>query len=349
MPPRKNNSNNKYTQSRRGLVFAVASGARPGIYFRWNDPGGAEEAIRGISQPQFQSFSSIAEAERYLNQFAPLLMAPNTGGWISTNKARQPILYQRRQQQQSAAGMMTIPPIVSMESGDNMQDETTNDDSSRLTTSKYFGPQEGHQSPAQKKKRAAAAVAAAVVASPSRPQSSPTKRQRSNSKTQQTKIKIKMRLDACQQRAVDAAMNNQNVFLTGVAGTGKSLVTKMIYEQALERFGGGGGGGGGSRKFAAKNSSSSSSLLLKGKRNKKVALCAPTGMAAVGLGLNGQTIHTLAGVKVLMRASDFNTMRSPANEKKWKALECLIIDEVGMLSADFLDFLDWNVRQVSSV
>ena len=33
--------------------------------------------------------------------------------------------------------------------------------------------------------------------------------------------------DPIQQEAIDAAMNGKNVFLTGVAGTGKSLVTKV--------------------------------------------------------------------------------------------------------------------------
>jgi ATP-dependent DNA helicase PIF1 len=69
-------------------------------------------------------------------------------------------------------------------------------------------------------------------------------------------------------------------------------------------------------------------------------------MASVNLGSAGQTIHTLAGVKVPIRASDFSTMNSVMNRRKWMDLECLILDECGMLAADFLDWLDVNVRTI---
>lgn len=107
--------------------------------------------------------------------------------------------------------------------------------------------------------------------------------------------------------------------LLGVAGTGKSLVTRLIYEQAVQRY---------------------------GNKKKHVGLCAPTGMASVGLGANGQTLHTLAGVKVPSRASDFGSMNSVTNRRKWNDIQCLILDECGMLSADFLDWLDVHVRTI---
>jgi hypothetical protein len=122
--------------------------------------------------------------------------------------------------------------------------------------------------------------------------------------------------DAIQQRAINAALNGNNVFITGVAGTGKSLVTKKIVEDA-KRF------------------------------KKEVAVAAPTGVAAVNLGpeLGAQTIHSLAGVGVPQTASDFKKILSPWAIKKWKKIDILVLDEIGMLSADFLDWLDVYVRK----
>ena len=119
-----------------------------------------------------------------------------------------------------------------------------------------------------------------------------------------------------QQRAINAALNGNNVFITGVAGTGKSLVTKKIVEDA-KRF------------------------------KKEVAVAAPTGVAAVNLGpeLGAQTIHSLAGVGVPQTASDFKKLLSPWAIKKWKKIDILVLDEIGMLSADFLDWLDVYVRK----
>jgi ATP-dependent DNA helicase PIF1 len=122
--------------------------------------------------------------------------------------------------------------------------------------------------------------------------------------------------DVIQQRAINAALNGNNVFITGVAGTGKSLVTKKIVEDA-KRF------------------------------KKEVAVAAPTGVAAVNLGpeLGAQTIHSLAGVGVPQTASDFKKLLSPWAIKKWKKIDILVLDEIGMLSADFLDWLDVFVRK----
>jgi len=122
--------------------------------------------------------------------------------------------------------------------------------------------------------------------------------------------------DAIQLRAINAAFSGSNVFITGVAGTGKSLVTKKIVEDAK---------------------------LLK----REVAVAAPTGVAAVNLGpeLGAQTVHSLAGVGVPQTASDFGKLLSPWTIKKWKKIDILVLDEIGMLSADFLDWLDVYVRK----
>ena len=80
---------------------------------------------------------------------------------------------------------------------------------------------------------------------------------------------------------------------------------------------------------------------------KEVVVAAPTGVAAVNLGpeLGAQTIHSLAGVGVPHTASNFEKMLAPYIVKKWKKIEVLVLDEVGMLSADFLDWMDVYVRK----
>jgi ATP-dependent exoDNAse (exonuclease V) alpha subunit len=66
----------------------------------------------------------------------------------------------------------------------------------------------------------------------------------------------------------------------------------------------------------------------------------------VNLNLDAQTVHSLAGIKVPSQARDFGTMMARYQAKKWRKLEVLVIDEVGMLTADFLDWLDVHVRRI---
>ena len=46
--------------------YAVARGARPGIYTAWFGPGGAEEQIRGVAGAFYRGFASLAEAQEWL-------------------------------------------------------------------------------------------------------------------------------------------------------------------------------------------------------------------------------------------------------------------------------------------
>ncbi|CAJ1927318.1 unnamed protein product [Cylindrotheca closterium] len=122
-------------------------------------------------------------------------------------------------------------------------------------------------------------------------------------------------LDSLQKRAVNAALSGANVFVTGVAGTGKSRVTQRIVT-ACQQAG------------------------------RQVAVAAPTGVAAVNLDLDAQTIHSLAGIPVPQKARDFGNMFSPNTSKKWRKLQTLVIDEIGMVTAEFIDWLDVHVRRI---
>lgn len=71
---------------------------------------------------------------------------------------------------------------------------------------------------------------------------------------------------------------------------------------------------------------------------KEVAVVAPTGVAAVNLGpeMGAQTVHSLAGCGVPHAARDFAKITFRWNARKWRSIEVLILDEVGMLNADYL-------------
>lgn len=96
----------------------------------------------------------------------------------------------------------------------------------------------------------------------------------------------------------------QNLFITGEAGTGKSTL--------LEYF----------RKTS----------------RKKLVVLAPTGVAA--LNVHGQTIHSFFGFKPNVTAKDIKQ----SSKKIYKNLETIVIDEVSMVRADLLDYIDRFMR-----
>lgn len=100
---------------------------------------------------------------------------------------------------------------------------------------------------------------------------------------------------------------NQNVFLCGKAGTGKSSFLKHTIEEI----------------------------------SKKNALTAPTGMASKNIG--GQTIHSflsLNGKELFPNVSDLISNYKESRKKYIRELDIIIIDEVSMVSSPIFDLLD---------
>ncbi len=99
----------------------------------------------------------------------------------------------------------------------------------------------------------------------------------------------------------------EHVFISGNAGTGKSTL--------LEFF--------------------------KSKTAKKMAVLAPTGVAAVNV--KGQTIHSFFGFKPSVTVG---TVRKLNQEKQdlMCALDCIVIDEISMVRADLMDCIDHALR-----
>lgn len=100
---------------------------------------------------------------------------------------------------------------------------------------------------------------------------------------------------------------NDNVFITGKAGTGKTTFLKYFVSQC----------------------------------NKKFVILAPTGVAALNAG--GETIHSFFKFKTDITL-DKVTKRKYGKNSIYKNLDTIIIDEVSMLRADLLDCVDKFLR-----
>ena len=96
-----------------------------------------------------------------------------------------------------------------------------------------------------------------------------------------------------------------NIFVTGRAGTGKSTLLTHLIENT----------------------------------KKKVAVCAPTGVAALNVG--GATIHSLFGFPFgILGTQNLRHHLSRNKREVLAAIDCLIIDEVSMVNADMMDAID---------
>ncbi len=100
----------------------------------------------------------------------------------------------------------------------------------------------------------------------------------------------------------------EHVFVTGRAGTGKSTILNHLAFHT----------------------------------SKIIAVCAPTGVAALNVG--GQTIHSLLRLPTGVIAD--HDLDQPAELKKMlAAIDTLVIDEISMVSADLMDAIDRSLRQ----
>lgn len=104
---------------------------------------------------------------------------------------------------------------------------------------------------------------------------------------------------------------SENLFVTGVAGTGKS--TLLNYFRSITR--------------------------------KNVAVLAPTGVAA--LNVRGQTIHSFFHFKPDITPETVKKLGAFAS-RIYKALDTIIIDEASMVRADLLDCIDRFMRNNGS-
>jgi ATP-dependent DNA helicase PIF1 len=128
-----------------------------------------------------------------------------------------------------------------------------------------------------------------------------------------------IRLSQEQQEVLDYALNtNDNMFITGAAGTGKTTLIKLIREELT-------------------------------KQGKKVAMTAMTGMAASHF--NGQTIHYFAGIgKGEGSVADLakKVLKRPRSMYHWLNTDVLVIDEISMMKAELLSALNVIAQECRS-
>lgn len=108
---------------------------------------------------------------------------------------------------------------------------------------------------------------------------------------------------------IDTLENSgENLFITGRAGTGKS--TLLGY--------------------------------FRNTTKKNVVVVAPTGVAA--LNVRGQTIHGFFKFKIGMTVHDVKKITAEVDQKMYKKIDMLIIDEISMVRADLFDCIDRFLR-----
>lgn len=110
-------------------------------------------------------------------------------------------------------------------------------------------------------------------------------------------------LSAEQQNLFDYIESSENnIFVTGRAGTGKSTLLNYLIDNT----------------------------------EKRVAVCAPTGVAALNVG--GVTIHSLFGFPFgILGTQDLARHLHRRTREVLKAIDMLVIDEISMVNADMMD------------
>jgi len=118
---------------------------------------------------------------------------------------------------------------------------------------------------------------------------------------------------------MEAVRSGRNVFITGAAGTGKSVALRAS--------------------------------LAAAPCAKATFLTAPTGLAACALGPGGMTLQAFAGIGRGEESAPILLERVRRNRgalARWKAVGRLVVDEVSMLQGSLLQKLDFIARSLRS-
>ncbi|KAG0601460.1 hypothetical protein M758_11G113000 [Ceratodon purpureus] len=135
-----------------------------------------------------------------------------------------------------------------------------------------------------------------------------------------TKVEVSQQptiaLNPEQQLVLDLVRSGKNVFFTGSGGTGKTLLLQQILRFLSGMY----------------------------KEAGDVVITAPTGIAAIPIG--GSTIHSATGIGIPRTSEDFSRMWKKPNRKKWRNAKVWIIDEISMVSAEMLEYLEQTITKI---
>ena len=124
-------------------------------------------------------------------------------------------------------------------------------------------------------------------------------------------IPIDLEINPDMQKAIDLAQAGKSFFLTGNAGTGKSTILAYLRKYILD---------------------------------ENTAVCAPTGVAAINV--RGVTIHNFFSFGIDVTFEHIQSENYFArNAQAMRALKTLVIDEISMVRADMLDYVDQALRR----
>lgn len=132
-----------------------------------------------------------------------------------------------------------------------------------------------------------------------------------------------IQLTAEQNAVVEMAMSGDNIFLTGAAGSGKTVTLLQIIERLKKK------------------------LNDHNPKSPKVQVAAPTGLAA--LPLNGRTTYSVAGWKPDSFKQSLDKLLNSVKKRTIKALrrlEVLIMEEISMVENQFLERLNLLLQTV---
>lgn len=137
---------------------------------------------------------------------------------------------------------------------------------------------------------------------------------------QMPESKDPIKLSDEQERAIDLALEGHNILLTGPGGTGKSETVRHLIRELRKKY-----------RFPG-----------------RVVVAASTGAAAINI--SGCTIHAFLGTSIAKSVDDM--LRNPSvsvqngsyMHDRAATADAIIIDEVSMLSGDFISMLDYRLR-----